>query len=109
VRVLAHPARGVRHVNTIEQRERLPSGLTPACSAMPDNGLGNLLADAQMRRERGHRVLEDEADPCAADAVERLLRPPDERLAAQAGAARHPGRRGQKPHCGEEKLALAGA
>ena len=38
----------------------------PAHAAMRDQRLGDLVADAQVRRERGHRILEDHRDAAAA-------------------------------------------
>ncbi len=63
VRVLAHAPR--RHRSPARARAapaRCRARLAPARAVGADDDLGNLLADAQVRRERGHRVLEHHAD-----------------------------------------------
>ena len=78
VGVLLHAALGVGHVHTPQQRQSPPARFAPGDSEMPDDRLGDLFADRNVRRQRGHRVLEYHADAGAAHPVEIGRSPPDE-------------------------------
>ena len=67
VRVVAGARGGVRDPDGVEQRDGAPPGFGLRRLPVDDEGLGDLVADGEHRVERGHRLLEDEADTRAAD------------------------------------------
>ena len=77
---------------------------------MLDQRLGDLLADAHDRIERGHRLLEHHRDGVAADAAHLGFGKPDQLAAVQPDAAFDPpGRVRHQAHDGERRHALAAA
>ena len=84
-------------------RVRASRQLMPRCA---DQRLGDLVADAQVRRQRGHRVLEDHRDVAAAQG--RADGPADGTPRQRALPADARPRR-QQSHERQERLALAGA
>ncbi len=92
----------------IEHRNCRRAGLALVHAAMGDQNFGHLPADPQVRIERRHGVLEYHGNAAAADAVELVRRCAYELGAAEAGTAGGAAVRRQKPHHGQERLALAG-
>ena len=66
VGVLVDPALRIGDVHEVEQLDRAGPRLAARDVVVPADDLGDLLADAEHRVERGHRLLEDERDPLAA-------------------------------------------
>jgi hypothetical protein len=116
---LAHPAgelvregprafRGPGDADEVEQLHGpLPRGV--AADVLVDlQGLDDLAAHGEDRRERGHRVLEDHADLAAAD-PRHLLVPEAEQLAAvERDGAGHGGVLRQQPHDRQRRDRLPG-
>jgi len=65
---------GVRDLDLLQQRDGLGARLAVVHAAMEAQRLDDLAADGVDRRQRGHRLLEDEPDPTAADAGRRFRR-----------------------------------
>jgi hypothetical protein len=107
VRILVEPPLGVGDVHAVQQRERPGARLGSRHLLVPDQRLGDLLADLHVRRQRGHRVLEDHREARPAHLVELGRRPAEQLASLEARGASDLGVRGQQPHHGEEALALA--
>jgi hypothetical protein len=109
VRVLAQAARRVGDAHVLQPFPGALHRVVAGEPVMQAQRLGDLLADAHMRGERGQRVLEDHRHLRAADAVQRPrpqaqeLGPQELRRARGAAVGR------QEAHHGHEGLALAGA
>ena len=71
VRILAQPARHIVHAHLLQQNGRSGARILPAHAAMGHQRLGNLIADTQVWRERGHRILEDHRDSLTAQCSRR--------------------------------------
>src|SRR5262249_17567388 len=67
VRILLHPALGVRDVHEAQHLAGLVHRVAPAEPLVQADGLGDLLAHREDGVERGHRLLEDHRDLLAAD------------------------------------------
>src|SRR6516165_4663746 len=78
-------------------------------SAVPSQDLDQLLADGQVRGERGHRVLKDHPDLRTAYSIERSGRKPDELGVTEPRAAACLSIGGEQSHDGKKQLTLAGA
>src|SRR6185437_398644 len=78
----------VRDADALEQRGGALTGLAPGgVGLVGEDLLGDLVADAVHRVQRGHRVLEDHRDLGAADALELVLAGGQQLLAVVAGRA----------------------
>jgi hypothetical protein len=84
VRILAHPSLGVGHVNLIQQPQRAARGIPRRNSRVADERLCNLVADANVRRQRGHGILEHQANPRTPDPIQVNLGHANEIERAQA-------------------------
>ena len=85
--ILAHAARRVGDVHALEQPPRARARRAPRHSPRwRTSGFRDLVADAQVRRERAHRILEDHRDARRRAPAIRA-RPRQQLLAAEARAA----------------------
>ena len=109
VRVLLHALARLRDRDQVEQIDRARHRGLAREVAVDADRLDDLLADPQHGIERGQRVLEDHADACAADRLQRLRRHAQELLAAEARRAGDRGRPRQQAQDAEHADALAGA
>ena len=70
VRVIMHAARGIGDLHQLQHLDGAGERLLLRQALVAAQALGDLLADGQHRIERGHRLLEDEADLLGADLVQ---------------------------------------
>jgi hypothetical protein len=106
MRILTHAPRDVGESHLLEQAHRLGPRHAPGFPAMRDQRLRDLGCDRQVRRQRGHGVLEDHRRTPAADFVRAAA---DEVRYAEMSAPRDPRLRRQQTEEPEEDLRLAGA
>jgi len=92
-----------------QQPQRLLPRLGRAQPAVPADRLHELAADGVERVQRGHRLLEDHADPAAADPVELGLAQRQQVAAAIVHRAAGLAVGSQQPHRRHHGLALARA
>ncbi len=109
MRTLPEAACGIRELHARQQRQRARARLAAVNGMMPPQHLHQLPADRQVRRERGHRVLEHHADRRAAQAIERRGGLAEQLLAGKAHAAGGETAGAEQPHDGEKHLGLARA
>ncbi len=108
VRVLLHASFGIGDPNPAQQCERSQSCFAPRQTQVHDERLCDLIADDDVRCERGHGVLKDHADAQASDAIQ--FRGPllQERDRTEGGASPGSSVRRQQTQGGQKRLALAG-
>ncbi len=87
VRVGVDAPRGVGQPDAVEQRDRLPARIVRGETLVQAQRLGDLAADGVQRVQRGHRLLEDDADAVAAQLAQLGVAAADEFLAVEADAA----------------------
>ena len=110
VRVVVDPLLRVGDADGAEQLDRPVAGLRLGAALVRADLLGDLPADPVDRVERGHRVLEDHRDLCAADLAHRVLAELHQ-VAALVDhlALEHRVRVDDQPHDRHHRDALAGA
>ena len=119
---LAHAARklmrigidtllGRRNAHAAQHIERTLARRLLAAAMMAHDSLGNLVADAESRIERRHRLLEDHRETIATQIRELLARHGEQVFALEEGAAARDARRRacEQTHDGEGRDALAAA
>jgi len=111
VRVVARAALRRRNAHAAQHLDRLVLRFLPAPASMPQERLGDLVADGERRVERGHRLLEDHREPGAPQLAQPRRRQPEQILAFEPHLARDdaPGRRRHEAHDAERGDALAAA
>ncbi len=109
MRVLLHPPFGIGDSRATQQRQCPVAGLAPRHADVQYERLGDLVADRDVRRQRGHRVLEHHPHFQTSYPIE-LRRGPAHQLGrAEGGAPAHRAVGCQKAHRPQECLALPGA
>ncbi len=98
---------GLGDPDLLEQRERARPRRLRVDVAVGGDRLRDLVADRERRIERGHRVLEDHADPVAAEPAELLGFESDEVVALEPHRTTDGGARGQEAHRGHRERRLA--
>jgi hypothetical protein len=99
-----------RDADARERRGGLVARLRARHRAVRQDGVDHLVADAQQRMQRGHRILEDHRNATAADRAQLALRHGAQVAAAVAHRARHDTGRVDQPEdrIGGDRLAAAG-
>ena len=69
MRIAVDPGLGGGDADLLQCRDSAGAGIRAGQAEMLHHGFGKLVADLHQRIERGQRVLEDHADPLAADAA----------------------------------------
>jgi hypothetical protein len=108
VRILAQPARRVRDAHPPQHVEGGTLGLVPGQGGVTDQHLGQLHADAQVRRQRRQGVLENHRELRAAHGVQNGVGGAQQFHALEAHAARGGCAGRQQSHRRHEQLRLAG-
>src|SRR5262245_46390203 len=99
MRILAHAPLGRRDPDGAEQALHALAQRAAAQVLVEERGLRHLPEDREERVQRGHRVLQDDGDPAAADPAKLALALARQVLALEEDAPAHdPGGPGQEPH-----------
>ena len=109
MRVLASAPPGVGHVQIVEQTRCKRARFARARSTVGDDGLGDLICDAQVWCERAHRILKDHSDARATHLIQKTAARAKKLQLTEAHAARSLGRLRREIHHGKHGLALARA
>ncbi len=107
VRVVAQPALGIADADLVEQVDDALRRRPPGEALVQREALADLLLDAVQRVERGHRLLEDEADVVAAHAAQGGGVRAGHLAVAVADRAGDVGVVGQQAHGGQRRDRLA--
>src|SRR5215211_3814233 len=90
MRIIGEPALGERNLDLPEKFDRAPPrGATPEPGVVPEDPLGQLVADPLHRVERAHRVLEDERDLLSPHALQPTVAEPTDVAPVQPHLATH--------------------
>jgi hypothetical protein len=109
VRVLPQAPLGVGDAHLFQPELGMVHRRLGAHAQVQPQRLGDLFADAHVRRQRGERILEDHRHLRAADVVELADFEAQQLLALELRRAAGPAVGGQEAHDRHEGLALAGA
>ena len=107
MRVHAHALARLRHFHRVEHADRLFEGFAFAQFLMQHQHFHQLFANAHIRVERGHRVLEDHRDLLGPQLVKLIFRQVEDLAAVEFGRAADAAIARQQPHQGERGLRFA--